>query len=112
MIMKKEIKKGKITLEDLDSGISSVDSKFNTLSNRVNSLAVTMNSLIATIESLAISVAKGFESTDKEISEVKENVKATRSDILKSSDRFVSYRVFDELASRVNNLEKKNISKK
>ena len=89
-----------------------------------------------TIDDLAIMVAKGFEDVRKElrseissvkselkseinevkseinevkseINEVKENLRITRNDVLNIGDKFVSYHTFDQLASRVNTLEKK-----
>ena len=78
-----------------------------------------------TIDDLAIMVAKGFEdvkgelkgdingvkndlkSVKSDINEVKENLRITRNDILNLGEKFVSYHTFDQLASRVNTLEKK-----
>lgn len=74
-----------------------------------------------TTDDLAIMVAKGFDGIDKnikglkkdmeevkkEIGELKESNKDIRKDILNLGDRFVSYHMFDQLASRVGVLEKK-----
>lgn len=77
-----------------------------------------------TIDHLVIMVAKGFDDiknelkgeinglkidlseVKKEVNEVKENLRITRNDILNIGDKFVSYHTFDQLASRVTNLEK------
>lgn len=81
---------------------------------------VTKNKII-TIDDLAIMVAKGFDGVRSEInelkvdvkgvkvgiSEVKENLRITRNDVLNIGDKFVSHHTFDQLASRVSNLEKK-----
>lgn len=79
-----------------------------------------------TIDDLAVMVAKGFDSVHKEIREVKSelkieinevkekvekldnNIQSTRRDMLNMGDKFVSYHTFDELANRVNILEKKS----
>ena len=74
-----------------------------------------------TIDGLAVMVARGFSGIDKRfdvvekdiselkkgVGELKENNKDIRRDILNLGDRFVSYHAFDQLASRVNNLERK-----
>ena len=67
-----------------------------------------------TIDNLAIMVAKGFDGAEKDmievnkdIGELKEGNKDIRRDILNLGDRFVSYHAFDQLASRVNLLEKR-----
>jgi hypothetical protein len=67
-----------------------------------------------TIDDLAIMVAKGFvnveerfNKVEKDIKEVKENLRITRNDVLNIGDKFVSYHTFDQLVSRVNTLEKK-----
>ena len=64
-----------------------------------------------TIDDLAIMVAKGFEDVKSElkseINEVKENIRITRNDVLNIGDKFVSHHTFDQLANRVNTLEKK-----
>lgn len=86
------------------------------------------NNKKTTIDDLAIMVAKGFANIDEkfikadkefnnidkrfdevksEINEVKENLRITRNDVLNIGDKFVSYHTFDQLASRVSNLEKK-----
>ena len=66
-----------------------------------------------TINHLAIMVASGFESMDtqfdkieKDISDLKSDIKTTREDILNMNDKFVPLPKFDELASRVTKLEK------
>ena len=66
-----------------------------------------------TIDNLAIMVAKGFDGAEKDMIEVKKDIgelkegnKDIRRDILNLGDRFVSYHAFDQLASRVNLLEK------
>ena len=62
-----------------------------------------------TIEILAGMVAKGFETmaTKIDITEVKEDIKDVRRDILNLGDKFVSYHTFDSLAHRVKILEDK-----
>ena len=60
-----------------------------------------------TTDDLAIMVAKGFGNVDKRFDVVEKDIKDVRSDIFNLGDRFVSYHMFDKLASRVNMLEKK-----
>jgi len=71
-----------------------------------------------TIDGLAIMVAEGFDRVDKkfegihkkidkDIGEVKENIKDVRKDIFNLGDRFVSYHTFDSLAKRTKILEEK-----
>ena len=85
---------------------------------------ITKNKKI-TIDDLAIMVAKGFDDVKseikseinevkkeinevkKDVNDVKENLRITRNDVLNIGDKFVSYHTFDQLASRVNTLEKK-----
>jgi len=60
-----------------------------------------------TTDDLAMMVARGFGNVDKRFDVVEKDIKGVRSDIFNLGDRFVSYHMFDKLASRVNMLEKK-----
>ncbi len=55
----------------------------------------------------AVEVKKDIKDVKKDVGELKESNENIRKDILNLSDRFVSYHMFDKLASRVNILEKK-----
>ena len=84
------------------------------------------NKRTATLDSLAISVARGFgrveerfdktdgrfDKIEKDVGEVKENLKATRRDILDVGDRFVPRFEFDGLLFRVSKLEQKIANKR
>ncbi|MEK7219394.1 MAG: hypothetical protein AAB687_01825 [Patescibacteria group bacterium] len=54
-----------------------------------------------------VEVKKDVKEVKKDVGELKESNKNIRKDILNLGDRFVSYHMFDQLASRVNVLEKK-----
>lgn len=64
-----------------------------------------------TIDKLAIMMNNNFDrleaKMDTKFEEAKEDIKDIRKDILNLGDRFVTYHLFDQLASRVNSLEKK-----
>ncbi len=68
-----------------------------------------INKIEKLVEIIAANVLKLTDKIDnigKDIVEVKESNKNIRNDILNLGDRFVAYHTFDQLASRVNALEK------
>ena len=74
-----------------------------------------INKIEKLVEIIATNILKLTDKVDnieKDVVEVKENVKNTRKDVLNLGDRFPSQFAFDQLSSRVYNLEKKVISKK
>lgn len=91
--MKKKVLKPKeMSIDDLArmvaKGFSSVGEKFETIEEKIDTLD------------------KKFQILDQKVETIDQNVKATRRDMLNIGDTFVSYRKFDELASRVTKLEK------
>ena len=84
------------------------------------------NKKTTTLDGLAVSVARGFEGVgeslsrvdkrldkiEKDVGEVKENLKATRRDILDVGDRFVPRFEFDSLLFRVSKIEQKIANKR
>jgi len=59
-----------------------------------------------TVDKLAIMMNNSFERLEEKMA-TKDDIKDIRHDILNLGDRFVSYHMFDKLASRVHVLEKK-----
>lgn len=95
---------------------------------KTNSLYAKLSILVRIVDSVAISVAKGFNKIDSRLEKVETrlekvetrldkveirigemdlNIQSTRRDVLNMGDKFVSYHMFDQLASRVYVLEKK-----
>lgn len=69
----------------LTDKVEVMDNRLNILDGRVNTLA-------------------------KDVVEVKDNIKATRNDVITIGDKFVSNYTFNQLADRVYTLEKKSKS--
>lgn len=97
--MKKVVKK-KMTIDDLAimvaSGFQGVDSRLDKVDSRLDK-----------VDSRLDKVESRLGVLEEEVKDLSQNVKSTRRDMLNMGDKFVTHRMFDELASRVYLLEKK-----
>jgi hypothetical protein len=91
--------KKEVTLESLDKRFDGNDKA--------------ISELVATVDSLAVSTARAFDHIEtlfikqaNEMSGLGEGVKSVRMNVMDLGDRFVSHHSFNELALRVNKLEK------
>lgn len=130
--MKRNITKTKvkvITNEDLSvamlAGFKEVNKRFDGVDKRIDKVDIKIDKLDkkidSEIESLASMVARGFDSVNKEIVEVKnrlgkvendivevkENLASTRMDVLGIGDKFVSRNDFNQHLIRFSLLEEK-----
>lgn len=127
MVKKKQTKPKKTEKE---TTINDVAESVNSLKTTVDDLAANVSNLNTTVDDLAAMTAKGFENVDKrfeqvdkridgvrdevkdEMADLRENLKATRRDVLDIGDRFVPRYEFDSLLMRVGKLEQKAMKSK
>jgi hypothetical protein len=92
--MKKEVKSKKIN--KIEKLVEIIAASVVKLTDKVDNIGKDM-----------VEVKKDIVEVKKDMGVLKESSKNIRGDILNLGDRFVTYHTFDQLASRVNALEKK-----
>ncbi|MFA5933920.1 MAG: hypothetical protein WC795_01700 [Candidatus Paceibacterota bacterium] len=98
-------KKKEMTIEDLAGmvakGFIGVDSRLDKVDSRLDK-----------VDSRLDKVESRLDKVESRLTDVEESVRATRRDVLNIGDRVVSQHSFDQLATRVYNLEKRIPEKK